>query len=399
VGEHHLFTYGIEATRDDSFNTDFSTTTTTLRAFFPISFVCGPEGATPVITATGVFFQCVFAEDDDLANAPNATNTGSGVFIQDEIGLGDRLSATLGLRYSETETKAEPTPGWDIAGLDFSDDAVVGALDLTYSITPTLNLVGSYATAFRAPNIIERLFNGLTPEGAGYQVLNADLTSENSENVDLGLKFRSRRAHAEATYFDTEIDDAIIQHTLSEAEIAQLPAATQADIDQSGVSFVVQQRNADVLKVDGVELAGGFRFDNGVSFGGNYTHLMGESVSGGPASDPTGDTFANKWNAFVRYDSPAYKWWAEYRIRHNGEEDVDLDPAAVPGPLGRVLPAFTVHRLAAGMTLFADGNQEHRLGLVIDNLTDELYAEFSNATFFRPQPERNFIFTYDLRFR
>ena len=87
------------------------------------------------------------------------------------------------------------------------------------------------------------------------------------------------------------------------------------------------------------------------------------------------------------------------RSRHNGEEDVDLDPAAIPGPLGEVLPSFTVHRLAAGLSVFEGANQEHRLGLVIDNLGDELYAEFSNATFFRPQPERNFIFTYDVRFR
>ena len=29
---------------------------------------------------------------------------------------------------------------------------------------------------------------------------------------------------------------------------------------------------------------------------------------------------------------------------------------------------------------------------------DELYAEFSNASFFRPEPERNFIVTYRLDF-
>ena len=42
-------------------------------------------------------------------------------------------------------------------------------------------------------------------------------------------------------------------------------------------------------KVDGFEIAGGYRFDSGFSLGGNYTHLEGESVSGGPAADPTGD--------------------------------------------------------------------------------------------------------------
>ncbi|MCP3956439.1 MAG: TonB-dependent receptor [bacterium] len=393
VGEKQVLTYGAEYYEDDSFNTDFSTTTQTFRAPFPFGPGCDFLGP-PFF-----FFECAFVDTDDVANSPNATNTGLGVFIQDEIRAGDRFSATIGLRYAETETNAESTPGLDTTGQDFSDDAVVGAIDLTYSIKPTLNLVGSYATAFRAPNIIERLFNGLTPEGLGFQVLNPDLVSEESENVDIGLKYRSRRAFFEAIYFDTEIDDAIVQRTLTDDEIAQLPQATQDEIDQAGVSFVVQQRNADVLKVDGIEVAGGFRFDNGFSVGGNYTHLSGESESGGPAADPTGDTFSDKWNAHLRYDSPNYKYWLEYRVRHNGEEDADLDPAAVPGPLGEVLPSFTIHRLAAGLTIFEGDSQEHRLGVIIDNLSDELYAEFSNATFFRPQPERNFIFTYNMRFR
>ena len=401
LGANQILTYGAEYYEDDSFNTDFSTTTTTFRAFFPLSFLC-PDGGTPFSPFPGipvVAFECAAVSTDDVANSPNATNTGTGLFIQDEIRAGDRFSATLGLRYSETETKAEPTPGWDISGLDFSDDAVVGALDLTYSVTPNLNLVASYATAFRAPNIIERLFNGLTPEGAGFQILNPDLKSEESENIDFGLKYRSRRAFLEAIYFDTEIDDAIVQFALGADDIAQLPPDVQQEILVSGVSFVVQQRNADVLRIDGVEVAGGFRFDNGFSIGGNFTHLEGESVSGGPAADPTGDTFSEKWYAFARYDSPDRKWWAEYGIRHNGEEDIFLDPGEQPGPLGEVLPSFTVHRLAGGLTLFDNDSQEHRLGLVIDNVTDELYAEFSNATFFRPQPERNFIFTYDLSFR
>ncbi len=393
VGDNQIFTYGAEYFEDDSFNTDFSSTTQTFRAPFPFGPGCDFLGF------PSFFFECAFVDTDDVANSPNATNTGLGVFIQDEIRAGDRLSATLGVRYSETETNAESTPGLDVTGANFSDDAVVGAVDLTYSIKPTLNLVASYATAFRTPNIIERLFNGITPEGAGFQVLNQDLKSEESENIDVGLKYRGRRAFFEAIYFDTEIDDAIVQHVLSPSSIAQLPQATQDEIAQSGTSFVVQQRNADVLKVDGIELAGGYRFDNGVSIGGNYTHLSGESESGGPAADPTGNTFSDKWNLHVRYDSPAGNWWAEYRIRHNGDEDINLGAGELPGPLGNVLPAFTVHRLAAGLTMFADDDQEHRLGLVIDNLSDELYAEFSNATFFRPQPERNFIFTYDLRFR
>lgn len=396
VGNNHLITYGGEYYQDDSLNTDSSVTTTSLRAFFPISFICGPEGSTPVFgESPAPFFQCTFVETDDVANAPNATNTGYGVFLQDQIMVTDRLNLTLGLRYSKTETNAEPTPGWDITGLDFDDDAVVGAVNLTYSLHHNLNLIASYGTAFRAPNIIERLFNGLTPEGLGYQVLNPDLKSEQSNNIDVGLKYRNNNAYVEAIYFDTEIDDAIIQFDLSDAEIARLPADVQAVIEQTGVSFVVQERNADVFKVEGIEVAGGYRFASGFSVGGNFTHLSGRAESG--PNDPTGDTFSEKWNAHVRYEPGDRRFWLEYQVRHNGESDLDV--ANLGGPLGDVLPAFTVQRLAGGMLLGDNGDQEHRIGFIVDNLTDELYAEFSNATFFRPQPRRNFIATYNLRIK
>jgi len=153
------------------------------------------------------------------------------------------------------------------------------------------------------------------------------------------------------------------------------------------------------LTVEGIELSGGYRFENGFSLGGNYTHLTGKSESGGPAADPTGDTFSDKYHFYLRYDPPKGRYWVEYRLRHNGEEDVDLDPAEVPGPLGEILPSFTIHTLAGGYTFFENDSQRHNLGLIVENASDELYAEFSNATFFRPQPKRSFILTYDLRFK
>jgi outer membrane receptor protein involved in Fe transport len=394
LGESNLLTYGIEYYQDDSFNTDSSVTTTTLRANFPLTFICGPPGAVPPPP-----FECRLTQTDDVANAPNAENTAFGLFVQDEWYLTDRFTATLGLRYSEVETKAKPTPGWDITGLDFSDDAVVGALNLTYLLTDNLRLVGSYGTAFRAPNIVERLFNGLTPEGAGYQVLNPNLISEESENIDVGIKYRRNNAWFEAMYFDTEIDDAIVQYTLTDEDIAQLPQDVQDEIEQSGVQFVVQQRNAEVYKIDGFELVAGYRFNSGISLSANYTSLDGESVFGGPATNPTGDTYSDKLAGYVRYDQRRGRYWIEYRVRHNGEQDLLADPGAIVGPLGEVIPSFTVHDLAAGVRLFETARQQHSLNLFVNNLTDELYAEFSNATFFRPEPERTFMAAYRVRLK
>ena len=377
LGERNLLTYGAEIFEDDSFNTDSSVTTTTLRFPFPP-------------------FEMPIVSTDDVANAPNATNTSYGVFAQDEILLGD-LMLTLGARYQNVETQAEPTPGWDISGLDFSDSTVVGALNALYSVSTRVNLTGSVGTAFRAPSIIERLFNGPTPEGAGFQILNPDLVSEESLNYDIGFKYLDRRAFFDVTYFKNEIDDGIVQYFLSDEEILELPQEIQDEIALLGPgTFVVQQRNIEELQYEGFELAGGYRFDSGVSLGANYTYIDAKRLDS--TNPPTGDTFGDKLNVFARYDRPTGRYWVEYRIRHNGETDANLDENEPVPPVGDVLPSFTVHRLSGGVLLGGSGSIEHRLGLVIDNLTDELYAEFSNATFFRPQPERTVVLTYDLQF-
>ncbi len=395
LNDQNLLTWGAEWYEDDAFNSRQSSTIVSLRAFFPIDFVCGPSGGVPVPPT--FFFECAFEESTDRPSAPNATNTASGLFVQNEY-FGSNFTATAGLRLATAEMKASATPQWDISGLDFKDEDVVGSLGLVYNLSPSFNLVGSVATAFRTPNLIERLFNGITPEGSGYQVLNSDLMSETSTNFDIGLKYNNGGAFFEVNYFDTEIDDAIIQYTLTEDDIAALPADVQLEVAQAGVDVVVQQRNSEVLKINGVELTGAYRFDSGVTLGGNFTSLDGEAEIGGPAADPTGQTFSRKYSGFARYDRPEARWWAEYRVRHNGEEDVQFDPNAIIPAVGRVLPSFTVQDLAAGVRLPAAGKMEHSFGFIVNNLADELYAEFSNASFFRPQPGRRIITTYRMRF-
>jgi hemoglobin/transferrin/lactoferrin receptor protein len=377
VGDRHLLTYGAEFYQDDSQNTDSSVTTTRLR--FPF-----PPFEVPVVTT------------DDVANAPNAVNESLGIFVQDEIDLGERLTLTVGARAQNVATRAEATPGWDIAGLDFDDDSLVGSASLVYALSNNLRLVTSYGTAFRSPNIIERLFNGPTPEGAGFQILNPDLTSEESENIELGLKYLRSNAVFELLVFRNDIDKGIIQYFLGPDEVAQLPQELQDRIEATQVQFVVQQRNIDRLRWDGVEMILGYRADNGFSVAANYTYLDGQRVDSD--NPPTGDAVAEKANLRLRWEPPRSIYWTEYRVRHNGSQRAVLDPNEPLPPVGDILPSFTVHSLGAGVNLPTAGRVGHTFSVLVDNLTDELYAEFSNATFFRPQPGRSVTASYRLRF-
>ncbi len=368
IGGRNLLTYGVEGYRDESRNTDLSTTVATINLPFPP-------------------FSDVSVETDDIANTPNATNTSWGVFAQNELRATDDLNVILGARYQSVETNADPTPGLDIAGLDFEDEELVGTLSLLYDLTERFRLTGSYGTAFRAPNIVERLFNGPVPEGSGYQIVNADLVSERSDNVEFGFKWRAERAFAELTAFRNDVEDAIVQAFLTPDEFAQLPQDLQDEITDLGLEdVVVQQRNEDTLRYEGFELAAGYRFRNGFVLGGNYTHVDAENLtSQAPTQDSAGD-FAYAW---LRWQPAAGRWWAEYRVRHNDSQETT--------EVGFTVDAFTVHTVAAGLRIPHRGLQ-HLLGVTVENATDELYAETSNALFFRPQPGRNVTVDYKVRF-
>jgi outer membrane receptor protein involved in Fe transport len=75
-----------------------------------------------------------------------------------------------------------------------------------------------------------------------------------------------------------------------------------------------------------------------------------------------------------------------YALRHNGEQK---DIIAGSSPVGAVLPAFTVHDVRAQAALFERGRSRTSLVLGVNNLTNALYAEFANASFFRPEPRRS----------
>ncbi|KAB2964684.1 MAG: TonB-dependent receptor, partial [Thermoanaerobaculia bacterium] len=377
LGEAHLVTWGLETFRDESHNTDFSTTTTVLRFPFPP-------------------FEVRRVTSDAIANAPDARNTSRGVFVQDEWAAGERVRVTAGLRWQEVSTEATATPGWQTGGLDFSDDQLVGALTATWQITDSLNALVSYGTAFRAPNIIERLFNGATPEGNGYQILNPDLRSETSANWDVGFKYRRRDAFFELVAFRNEIEDGIVQDFLSPEEIAALPPEVRAEIEASRARFVVQQVNFERLRYQGVELAVGYRAPFGLTAGGNFSFIDAERVNA--SNPPPGGNYGEKYVGYLRYEPGAGRWWAEYRVRHNASADANLAPDEPVPPVGSVLPSFTVHALAAGARLFERAGVAHHLQVTVENLTNELYAEFSNATFFRPEPGRNVKASYRVRF-
>ncbi len=354
VAEPLLLTYGGDFFTDDSENTDFGVTT-----------VIGFGPPTP--------------REDDTPNVPNAAYRSLGGFVQGELKIGPRGRVVAGGRIQKVYAESRPTDGFTEALGTIDDLTAVGNLNAMYEIATGFSAVATVGRAFRAPNLVELFFEGPTPEGSGYQIRNAELQAETSFNLNFGLRYRTARFAAEGFYFHNTIFNGIRIEPTGE------------EIDDLAVHRNV---NLDELLYKGFEIAVGARLARGFSVGGTHTHITSEDVL-----DPTntvGESFSDKTAGWVRYDTLDERLWLQLEGRHNGDQkDVTLGTS----PIGDVLPAYTVFNVRGGVDLFTAANgARYRVGVSLKNLTDKLYAEFSNASFFRPEPGRNLTLTLQAAF-
>ncbi len=347
-----LLTYGVDMFRDRSRSTDLDSTTV-------VGF--GPPQV----------------EVDGNPQVPDATYRSVGAFLQGELELG-RATVIVGGRAQDLRASAQPGAGLSSTLASKTVSTAVGSANLLFAVTPDLSLVGTVGRAFRAPNLIEWFFEGATPEGNGYQVRSPDLRPEHSLNVDLGVRYRRGRFAAETFVYRNVVNDGIRIAPTGDT-VNGLPA--------------YQNVNVEKLQFRGVEASAQLALVGGLSAQAGFTKTATKDQL--DPSNPIGDSFSSKLTGSLLYRDVGDRFWAEYSVRHNGErKDVSL----VNNPLGDVLPSFTTHALRGGVTVLKRAGTTQRLGIAVENLTNTLYAEFSNASFFRPEPRRRVTFNWEVAF-
>ncbi|NIM90156.1 MAG: TonB-dependent receptor [Candidatus Aminicenantes bacterium] len=351
--QKHVLTYGIDFFHDNSENTDINTTKV---------FGFGP----PAISV------------NNIPNVPYASFRSFGIFIQDQFSLFPRSKLILGLRYQNVLAQTKKTPNIDDPLVDSSESTVVGSANFTYDLLDSLKLVLSLGRGFRSPNLPERFFQGLIPDGRGFQLRNSELKPETSLNFDIGLRFRYENLYLESTLFRNMIYDGI-------------------QIIGTGTAFdripEYQNINIDKLQIQGLEALGHYYFDFGLSLMANYSYIDSKNLTNPELMNA--DTYGSRLNFSVRYNFPRDLFWVEYHIRHQGDrKDIDLGN----NPIGSIIPGFTVHSLRTGITLFENSPFPQQIGIIVGNITNALYSEFSNASFFRPAPRRHVVLTWNVSF-
>lgn len=361
LGGRHLLTYGLDFYFDDSKNTDQTVT-----------------------TFTGADAPPMPPDVDNTPNVPNATYNRFGVFAQADFQLSSKLSLIAGARWQNVRSETRETENLDnplVVGITNNSQTVVASANVLWEVVPSLNLIGTVGRGFRAPNIIELYFNGPTPEGSGYLIPNTGLDSETSLNIDLGLKYSRRNVSFEAFVFRNDIRNGI--------RIAAVPDSTISGLD------VFQNQNFGELLYRGFELGGRYAFIPGLELGAGFSFLDAEDVL--DENSPIADSYRTRLNGDLTYRRPSGQWWATYTFRWQGESTIcsdtnDTCKAQVVQPaVGYVLPAFNVHSVRGGFRIAQIGRTSHYITASLENFTDALYAEFSNATFFRPQPRRTLL--------
>ncbi len=349
----HLLTYGADAFRDRSNNTDSSSTVV-------VGF--GPP----------------HPRNDVVSKVPNATYRSAGLFAQTDFHVVERLHIILGGRAQDVRADTRVTAGQAGPLLGSRETPVVGTASSVFRVTEQLNLIASIGRGFRSPNLVERFFNGATPEGAGYQKANPGLSPETSLNIDVGARVRAGPIAAEAFVFQNDLHNGITIAPTGDS-VNRVPA--------------FQNVNVGKLRFSGGEAQLSLQLPLGFSTSANYSRLSSKDVRN--PNNPIGDTYSSKVAGELAYRQPAGRFWTAYGVRHNGEQK---DVLARSTPLGPVIPSFTVHAIRAGATLFERGGIRHSLTASVDNLTNRLYSEFSNASFFRPEAGRSASIAYALAF-
>ncbi|MBN1224974.1 MAG: TonB-dependent receptor [Candidatus Aminicenantes bacterium] len=349
----HILTYGADFFQDDSENTDYSSTEM-------------------------YFFGTPSTSVDTTPNLPNAFLQSYGIFIQDDIRLFSKSTLVLGVRYQNVNAETKTTPGLDEPLVNSTDSTLVGAANFLFGVTDNFKLILSMGRGFRSPNLPERFFHGVTPDGSGYQIRNTELKPETSFNLDLGFRFNLNNFYIESTYFRNTLSDGI-QIAGTGGTFAGLPEWKNVNIDK--------------LRLHGFEMLSQFLFDFGLSLRGDFSYVASKNLSN--PEIPYSDTYGSRLNLNIRYAFPENRLWIEYHVRYHGDQkNVEL----LDNPIGNIIPGFTVHSLRAGVTLFKKSGFPQQIGVIIGNLTNTLYSEFSNASFFRPAPKRHVVLTWSARF-
>ena len=176
-----------------------------------------------------------FSADGEEAYVEPTVTRRTGLFVLEEYRLGDwRFEAAL--RHDRQTAEAQTS------GIERSHNGTSASLGAVWKFTPGYQLGASFTRASRAPSAEELYARGLHMATSTYERGNADLRSETSQNIDLGLKKTSGDTTFGVSVFHNRVRNYIYGRTLDELDGLQLLQYSQANATFTGIEGQVRQR-------------------------------------------------------------------------------------------------------------------------------------------------------------
>ena len=303
-----------------------------------------------------------FVESRTPRYPDDGTYDQTGVFLQWDVDLSHRLSATAGVRYTHIAASATPVIDVDDDGLPSTPDVPTpvhiqptfdnwsASVGMNYQLDQEWALVASVAEGFRAPNLDDLAATNDNVQQSSADTPSVNLQPEESLSFDVGLKLDRSCLRAQFYYFWMDIDDMILR----------TPAGS------SGTTTLFSRSNRDA-HLNGLEWAAQYDMMDGWSLYGNLSYYLGTDLERDePLSriPPTQGILGLRWqDPEHRQYFDFYAWMSDRQDRLNFQ---DISDKRIPAG---GTPGFTTWNLRWSNRF----TECQRISLGIENLLDRAY--------------------------
>lgn len=323
---------------------------------------CDQEVASGAITCSISAYPFAPTEDFPNKTFPDSNTKRFGVYVQDEIELGDSgLTLIPGYRYDRYEMKpsadglidATATIG-DFGGFTVSEvsaDASSLSLGAIYDLSDSVSLFAQYAEGYRPPNFDEsnQAFVNL---GFGYATIpNPQLKAESSEGVEFGVRASFGDLFMNLVAFSNRYENFI------ESSFAG---------EESGISLF-QDRNIGEVRIRGAEASGNWYLADNWQLRASLAYIKGDNESANTPLDSVDPLTAVLG---LRYESSGRDWGGELIATAVDEKDRVSSATVVQADAYTATDLIAFYNISDAATL--------RLGAF--NLFDEEYARWTNLS-------------------
>lgn len=203
---------------------------------------------------------------------PGAETLLAGIFVQNNIDVKDSgFSFIMGGRLDRYEMDPKEDPLYtDTAIVPIEETAFSPKVGVIYDINAAFSVYGQYVEGFKIPPHDQAYqSHGVEPF---YQILpNADLAAEESQTLEVGIRYHRDALRVELNGFNSDFEH-FIESTLVGIEDTVIPGVTKQ---------LFQYQNLDKTHINGLELSAAFTFSARWELTTNLAWAKGENTATG----------------------------------------------------------------------------------------------------------------------